>query len=124
MFFIKITSQEVFSGLINLQIWVAILQIFRENHVPLITKSRLIRSFPIVITPFLLTLHFLVVITYFPKDNRFLSHPDSQGEEATFINICIGNGSLKCHRVLIPTAPSFGDKVICWYTGFTFKTFI
>ena len=28
--------------------------------------------------------------------------PDSLGEEATFINICIGNGSLKCHRVLIP----------------------
>ena len=39
--------------------------------------------------------------------------PDSLGEEATFINICIGNGSLKCHRVLIPTTPSFGDKVIC-----------
>ena len=37
--------------------------------------------------------------------------PDSLGEEATFINICIGNGSLKCHRVLIPTTPSFGDKV-------------
>ena len=35
--------------------------------------------------------------------------PDSLGEEATFINICIGNGSLQCHRVLIPTAPSFGD---------------
>ena len=50
--------------------------------------------------------------------------PDSLGEEATFINICIGNGSLKCHRVLIPTTPSFGDKVICWYIGFTFKTFI
>ena len=50
--------------------------------------------------------------------------PDSLGEEATFINICIGNGSLKCHRVLIPTTSSFGDKVICWYTGFTFKTFI
>ena len=50
--------------------------------------------------------------------------PDSLGEEATFINICIGNGSLKCHRVLISTTPSFGDKVICWYTGFTFKTFI
>ena len=46
------------------------------------------------------------------------------GKEATFINICIGNGSLKCHRVLIPTTPSFGEKVICWYTGFTFKTFI
>ena len=48
--------------------------------------------------------------------------PDSLGEEVTFINICIGNGSLECHRVLIPTTPSFGDKVICWYTGFTFKT--
>ena len=43
--------------------------------------------------------------------------PDSLGEEATFINICIGNGSLKCHRVLIPTTPSFGDKVI----GLRFK---
>ena len=50
--------------------------------------------------------------------------PDSLGEEATFINICIGNGSLKCHRMLIPTTLSFGDKVICWYNGFTFKTFI
>ena len=50
--------------------------------------------------------------------------PDSLGEEATFINICISNVSLKCHRVLISTTPSFGDKVICWYTGFTFKTFI
>ena len=50
--------------------------------------------------------------------------PDCLGEEATFVNICIGNGSLKCHRLLIPTMPSFGDKVICWYTGFTFKTFI
>ena len=50
--------------------------------------------------------------------------PDSLGEEATFINICIGNGSLKCHRVLISTAQSFGDKVNCWYPGFTFKTFI
>ena len=53
-----------------------------------------------------------------------ISIPDSLGEEATFINIWIGNGSLKCHRVLIPITPSFGDKVICWYTGFTFKTFI
>ena len=50
--------------------------------------------------------------------------PDSLGEEATFINICFGNGSLKCHRVLISTTPSFKDKVIFWYTGFTFKTFI
>ena len=48
--------------------------------------------------------------------------PDSLGEEATFINICIKYGSLKCHRVQIST--SFGDKVICWYTDFTFKTFI
>ena len=50
--------------------------------------------------------------------------PVSLGEEATFINICISNGSLKCHRVLISSTPSFGDKVICWYTGFTFNTFI
>ena len=46
---------------------------------------------------------------------------DSMGEEATFINICISNGNLKCHRVLISLKPSFGDKVICWYTGFTFR---
>ena len=39
--------------------------------------------------------------------------PDSLEEEATFMS----NGSLKCHRVLISTMPSFGDKVICWYTG-------
>ena len=39
---------------------------------------------------------------------------DSLGEEATFIKICISNGSLKCHRVLISTTPIFGDKVICW----------
>ena len=50
--------------------------------------------------------------------------PDSPGEDATFINICISNGSLKCHRVLISTTPSFGDRVICWYTGYTFKTLI
>ena len=48
--------------------------------------------------------------------------PDSLGEEATFINICISNGSLKCHRVLISTTPGFGVKIICWYTGFIFKT--
>ena len=48
-----------------------------------------------------------------------ISIPDSLGEEATFINICIGKGSLKCHRVLISLTPCFGDKVIYWYTGFT-----
>ena len=36
--------------------------------------------------------------------------PDILGEEATFINICIGNGSLKCHRVLISTTPSLGIR--------------
>ena len=39
--------------------------------------------------------------------------PDSLGEATTFINICISNGSLKCHSVLISSTPSFGDKVIC-----------
>ena len=32
--------------------------------------------------------------------------PDSPGEEATFIN------SLNCHRLLMSTVPSFGDKVV------------
>ena len=50
--------------------------------------------------------------------------PDSLGEEATFINICISNWGQKCQRGLISTMPSFGSKVICWYTGFTFETFI
>ena len=48
--------------------------------------------------------------------------PISLGKEA--INICISNGGLKCLWVLISTTPSFGNKVICWYTGFTFETFI
>ena len=50
--------------------------------------------------------------------------PDSLGEEVTFINICISNGDLKCLWVLISTTPSIGNKVLCWYTGFTFQTFI
>ena len=36
--------------------------------------------------------------------------PDSLGRKATFINIFIGNGSLKCHRVLISTMPSLGIR--------------
>ena len=52
------------------------------------------------------------------------SNPDSLGEEVAVINICISNGSLKCHRVLISTTPIFEGKVICWYTGFSFQTFI
>ena len=50
--------------------------------------------------------------------------PDSLGEEATFINIYICNGGLKCIWLLISTKPTFGNKVICWYTDFTFETFI
>ena len=49
---------------------------------------------------------------------------DFVGEEATFINIYISNGGLKCLCVLISSMPSFGNKVICWYTDFTFETFI
>ena len=40
------------------------------------------------------------------------------------LNICISNGGLKCISVLISTTPSFENKVICWYSGFTFETFI
>ena len=36
--------------------------------------------------------------------------PDSLGEKATFIYICISNGSLKCHRVLISTMPSLAIR--------------
>ena len=57
-------------------------------------------------------------------DQRIGEGVPLSGEETIFINICTGNGSLKCHRVLISTTPSFGDKVICWQNGFTFKTFI
>ena len=55
---------------------------------------------------------------------RELVPSSHQRSETTFINICINNGSLKCHSVLISTTPSFGDKAICWYTGFNFKIFI
>ena len=44
--------------------------------------------------------------------------PNSLREEAAFISICASNGSLKCHRVLISTTPSFGDKVVCWYVAY------
>ena len=36
--------------------------------------------------------------------------PDSLGEEATFINICISNGSLKCHaEVFCPRTGTFSE---------------
>ena len=44
------------------------------------------------------------------SENRGGQTHDSPGEEATFINICISNGSLKCHRVLISTTPSLGIR--------------
>ena len=42
---------------------------------------------------------------------------------ATFINISlmISHGNLICQRMMIPAPPNKGDKVICWYTGFTFR---
>ena len=38
--------------------------------------------------------------------------PNSLGEEATFINVCISNGSLECHWVLISITPSFGVGIL------------
>ena len=55
------------------------------------------------------------------KDGKIACEkPNSLREEAAFLNIHASNGSLKCHRVVISTALSFGDKVISWYTSFTF----
>ena len=50
--------------------------------------------------------------------------PNGLEEGATFINISISNGDLKCWWMMIHTATNHGDKVIRWYTGFTFQTFI
>ena len=46
------------------------------------------------------------------------------GKKATLINISVSNVKLICHRMIIPAAPNQGDKVICWYTGFTLQTFV
>ena len=53
-----------------------------------------------------------------------ISIPNSLREEAVFISICASNGSLKSHRVPISTTPSFGDKVICWYTGLYIEVWV
>ena len=39
--------------------------------------------------------------------------PNEFGENATLINISVGNGDLICHRMTIPAMPNKGDKVIC-----------
>ena len=44
------------------------------------------------------------------ESERAFQTNDSPGEEATFINICISNGSLKCYRVLISTTPILGIR--------------
>ena len=46
------------------------------------------------------------------------------GTKATLIKICIGNGEIKCRRIMIPAAPNRRDKIICWYTGLTIQTFV
>ena len=50
--------------------------------------------------------------------------PNGLGGKATLINISVSNGNLICHRMIIPAAPNQGDKVICWYTGFTLQAFV
>ena len=50
--------------------------------------------------------------------------PNCLGGKATLINISVSNGNLICHRMIIPAAPNQGDKVFCWYTGFTLQTFV
>ena len=50
--------------------------------------------------------------------------PYGLGKKTTLINIRVSNGDLICHRMNIPAAPNQGDKVICWYTGFTLQTVV
>ena len=50
--------------------------------------------------------------------------PNCLGEKATLINISVSSGNLIRYRMIIPAMPSQGDKVICWYTGFTLQTFV
>ena len=51
--------------------------------------------------------------------------PNDLWGKATLIKISIySNGNLICHRMMIPAAPSQGNKVICWYTGFTLQLYI
>ena len=65
-----------------------------------------------------------ILYTFSRDEWRFVPIPDGLGEEATFININISNGDLKCWRMMIPTESNHGDKVFGWYTGFTFQTFV
>ena len=39
-------------------------------------------------------------------------------------NVNISNGDLNCWRMMISAAFYHGDKVICWFTGFIFQTFV
>ena len=50
--------------------------------------------------------------------------PNGLGGKATLINISVSNGNLICHRMILPATPNQGDKVICWYIGFTLQTFV
>ena len=61
------------------------------------------------------------------KNQRFgkvIPVPDSLGKEAILIDIITSRGYLKGQEVLISAAPSLGNKVICWYSDFTFQTFV
>ena len=44
------------------------------------------------------------------------------GKSYTYKYISVSNGNLICYRMVIPAAPNKGDKVICWYTGFTLQS--
>ena len=50
--------------------------------------------------------------------------PDGLRKETTFICLYTSRGYLKCHGMLIYAMPSFGNKVICRYSCFTFQTFV
>ena len=68
---------------------------------------------------------FLNVILAPLEDRKCIPISNSQGKEATLINITLTNKNLNNWRVVIPAMPNCGeDKVICWYTAFTLQAFV
>ena len=68
-----------------------------------------------------------ILCTFSRGDKRIwkcIPVPNGLGGKATLINISVSTGDLICNGMIIPAAPNQGDKVICWYTGFTLQTFV
>ena len=70
-------------------------------------------------------LSYFILCTYSGWDYRMWKGiPISNGlrEEGSLVNISFSSGDLKCQRVMISAAPNWGNKVVCWNVGSTFKS--